>query len=80
MTLEGHTLKRASADCWLCQCGKAIFGCTNDRDATRTHGLHLEEIKKHRAAIAQEQKDRRQATFMEEPSPFSPYRKGATSR
>jgi hypothetical protein len=62
-TVEGHALRRASVDCWLCQCGFAVFGAKNDRDAGQRHSQHIGEVMRYRAHIKQAQKDKRQSDF-----------------
>ena len=60
--VSDHELRRASADCWLCQCGFAVFGAANDRVARQRHSQHVDEIRKHRATIKEAQKNGQQTT------------------
>ena len=73
-----HPLRRVSPDCWLCQCGFAVFGAKTDRDAQLRHNQHVDEIRKHRAHIKDAQADKRQHELGgdDEAVPFgSPFRK-----
>jgi hypothetical protein len=64
--LDGHDLKRASADCYLCGCGKAFFsinGQPSDREIRLQHANHVDEIKHARARIKDAQKNKIQSTL-----------------
>lgn len=76
--LEGHNLKRASADCYLCGCGFGIFGARDQREATQRHGQHLTEVRAQRTRTTDAQKEKRQADFADaqEPHWSSPFRRG----
>ena len=58
--ITDHPLRRVSPDLWLCACGHAVFGARSDREAHLRHGLHIEEISKHRARIKDAQAAGRQ--------------------
>ena len=58
--ITGHDLRRVSADCWLCQCGFAVFGARNDRAAQQRHSLHVDEIRTHRAHVKDAQANKQQ--------------------
>lgn len=58
--VNDHELRRASADCWLCQCGFAVFS-NNEREAKQRHNQHVEEIRKHRAHVKDCQKNKVQS-------------------
>lgn len=80
--IDGHSLRRASADCFLCQCGFAIFGAVTERDAGLRHSQHIDEIRKARARIKDAQKNKQQADFADAQEPHwgSPFRRGVLGR
>lgn len=64
--IEGHELRRASADCFLCGCGMGFVMCTDQRVAERRHNQHVDEIRKHRATVKDAQVNGIQSTLVDD--------------